>query len=188
MRGDGSGLREIRGIADDDVHSVALSADGRRLKYQTGAYGNFAFGGRRYLAYDGPSKRDDRNITVSFRTCGAYGYSEVAASRANETDPAFTADGVSFAFASDAEGGQLWSWKNALADPCRLMPGRPKLVTKTGSGTLADPDFSPSGGSLAYVGRSGRRLRLMTIGLDGRSRRVVGRGVAGRAPQWTRLP
>ena len=187
MRGDGSGITVIREVVDEDLRSVGLSADGRRLRYDTGDPANFALGRRGYLAWDG-TYNGDRDVVVGLDPDCRYKTSQVIASEAEETDPTITWDGYSLAYSSDDEGGQLWSWRNIFTRPCRFETGKPKLIAKTGAGTMADPDFSPNGASIVYVARRQGRLRLMTIRMDGSNRALVGPGISGRAPQWTRLP
>ena len=196
MRGDGSKVTVVRDMADADVRSVALSHNGRRLWYQTGEQANFAFGRQRNLGsfsnYGWNALQNgDQDVWVGHDCVGGGGgYGEVAATAAEETDLAFTRNGFSYAFSSDAGGGELWTARGAYSneDECGGDGKRPRRIARTGSGTHADPDFSPRGRRLVYVGRRRGRFRLMTIGIGGKNRQVLGNGIRGLAPQWTRLP
>jgi TolB protein len=153
MRANGTGLRLLPSSRPGDT-TPSWSPDGRRLVVRGfGLAGSFDLYA---IAVTGTAR------------------ARLVATRANELYPSWSRDGRTIAYQSDRSGGmQIWT--------LTLSGRRQRQLTRGAASQM--PDFSPSGGQLAFVRRGG----IWVMGADGRGAHPIGSGLPASAesPSWS---
>lgn len=172
-RSDGTGMREITSGPGTD-ETPALSPDGKHVVFA-----------RTLREKEVPGSRKPELYVVD--TAGGEPV-RLTENTVEDVNPVFSADGQSIAF------GQVSGRKrNGTVAVIRTDGTGLRTVTSTG-GTYPDPDFSPSGKSIAFVGEvphdRGYNIALYTVRASGAGRGLVTKlpFVASGLPQWTLRP
>ena len=166
VRADGSGLRQLTdGPAVDET--PALSPDGKRVVFSR-------------TAHDGtPSGRKPELYVAP--TAGGEAV-RLTENTVEDVNPVWSPDGRRIAFGA-VTAGELGSVQTIAADGSDQ-----RRVTSTGE-EYPDPDYSPSGRSLVFVGQSGSHPyenALFTVRASGAARHLVSRHFEDPGlPQWT---
>jgi Tol biopolymer transport system component len=172
VRADGTGMRQLTtGPGSDDT--PALSPDGKHLVFS------------RTL----PEKEVPGSSKPELYVVGTEGGEPVRLTEnvLEDVNPVFSPDGRSIAF------GQVAGRYAGTVATIRSNGTGLRTVVSTG-GTYPDPDYSPSGKSIAFVGeiphRRGYDTAIYTVRTSGGGRALVSKlpFVAQGLPQWTLRP
>ena len=101
---------------------------------------------------------------------------------ANDTDPAFSADGSQIAFSSERDGGnsEIYTMNSDGTGQTRIT---------NDPGIDYDPAFSPDGSWIVYSATNGGNAEIYTKKLDGLgAQRLTSTGEADVQPDWQPLP
>lgn len=173
VRSDGTGMREVTSGPGTD-ETPALSPDGKHVVFS-----------RTLREKEVPGSRKPELYVVDSAGGEPLRLTENAV---EDVNPVFSPDGGSIAF------GQVSGRKrNGTVAVIRADGSGLRTVTSTG-GTYPDPDYSPSGRSLAFVGEvpndRSYNIALYTVRTSGAGRALVSKlpFVAQGLPQWTLRP
>lgn len=172
VRADGSGMRQITSGPGSDA-TPAISPDGKRVVFS------------RTLDDGTPAGRKPELFMVDTDGGAPVRLTE---NTVEDVNPVFSPDGRDIAF------GQVSGRKrNGTVAVIRANGSGLRTVDSTG-GTFPDPDYSPSGRSLVFVGEvphdRSYDIALYTVRASGGGRALVARlpFVAQGLPQWAQRP
>lgn len=170
VRSDGTGLRQLTTESGTD-ETPAISPDGKRIVFAR-------------TAHDGtPAGRKPELYVVSVVGGKPVRLTE---NTVEDVNPVFSPDGQSIAFGQDTGGS-----RNTV-DVVRVDGTGLRRVVSTG-GTYPDPDYSPNGRNLVFIGEiphaRGYDTAIYTVRTSGAARKLVSSSFefAG-LPQWTLRP
>jgi dipeptidyl aminopeptidase/acylaminoacyl peptidase len=167
VHSDGTGLRQLTTESGSD-ETPTISPDGRRIVFAR-------------TTHDGtPAGRKPELYVVDVAGGKPVRLTE---NTVEDVNPVFSPDGQSIAFGQDTGGS-----RNTV-DVVRVDGSGLRTVTSTG-GTYPDPDYSPNGRNLVFVGEiphaRGYDTAIYTVRTSGAGRKPVSsRFEDAGLPQWT---
>jgi Tol biopolymer transport system component len=170
VRADGTGMRQLTSGPGTD-ETPALSPDGKRVVFARTLHDGTPAGRKPELYVAGTAGGEAVRLTEN---------------TVEDVNPVFSPNGLSIAFGQDTGGS-----RNTV-DLIGSDGTGQRTVTSTG-GTYPDPDYSPNGRNLVFIGEiphaHGYDTAIYTVRTSGAGRKLASSGFefAG-LPQWTLRP